>query len=269
MTLTTLVADGELLKAIKRRRMDKAIAQLTGHYIVCGFGITSAHIVRELLATGRQVVVVEREPENLRALQSRQTLSERLGEEVADSRVHYLAGDAASDHMLTEAGIQRAAGLFCALASDRDNLFVVLTARGLNEHIRLVSKCEDDESEPKLRRAGADGIVSAKRIGGIRMASEMVRPSVVSFLDQMLRDPRGYRFEEIELRAGSPQLGRAFRSSPAGAQSEVQLITAAAAGEPFRYNPPTDLPLTAGQRLVFLGPSEQVSQLRKAMNGEA
>ena len=176
MTLTTLVADGELLKAIKRRRMDKAIAQLTGHYIVCGFGITSAHIVRELLATGRQVVVVEREPENLRALQSRQTLSERLGEEVADSRVHYLAGDAASDHMLTEAGIQRAAGLFCALASDRDNLFVVLTARGLNEDVRLVSKCEDDESEPKLRRAGADGILSAKRIGGIRMASEMVRP---------------------------------------------------------------------------------------------
>ena len=75
--------------------------------------------------------------------------------------------------------------------------FVVLTARGLNPRIRIISKCEDDESEQKLLRAGADSVVSSKRIGGLRMASEMIRPAVVSFLDIMVRDPQGYRVEEV------------------------------------------------------------------------
>lgn len=267
LTITAMVADGELARVLKRRRMDKAISQLQGHHIVCGFGITGAHIVRELLATGRDVVVVERDPENLHVLQSRHTLEERLGAELASTRVHYLAGDAASDNTLMQAGIHRAAGLFCTLGSDKDNLFVVLTARGLNERIRLVSECEDDESEPKLRRAGADGIVSAKRIGGMRMASEMVRPAVVSFLDQMLRDPNGYRFEEVELTASAPVLGRPFHASPAGQDTTVRLVAVAAANGAFTYNPPADLPLAAGQRLVFLGQSERLNRLRVVMNG--
>ena len=267
LTITAMVADGELARALKRSQMDKAISHLQGHHIVCGFGTTGAHIARELLATGREVVVVEQAPETLHVLQSRQALEERLGAELANTRVHYLAGDAASDHMLTQAGIQRAAGLFCTLGNDKDNLFVVLTARGLNERIRIVTQCEDDESESKLRRAGADGIVSANRIGGLRMASEMVRPTVVSFLDQMLRDPRGYRFEEVVLSSGAPVLGRPFHASPAGQDTVVRLVAVAGANGELVYNPPAELTLAAGQRLVFLGPSDRLHRLRAEMNG--
>ena len=266
LTITAMVADGELARVHKRRRMDKAISHLQGHHIVCGFGTTGAHIARELLATGREVVIVERASETLESLQSRQSLAERLGSDQANARVHYVAGDAASDHTLIQAGIHRAAGLFCTLGSDKDNLFVVLTARGLNEHIRIVSQCEDDETESKLRRAGADGIVSAKRIGGLRMASEMLRPAVVSFLDQMLRDPQGYRFEEVELKAGASVLGRPFQDSPAGRDTVVRLVAVAEASGGFTYNQPADLRLAAGQRLVFLGPSERLNRLRAEMN---
>jgi len=119
LSLTALVADGELMQLLKRRRMDKAIAQLQDHYIICGFGKTGEHVVTELLKTDRQVVVVDKDPENLRCFHARQTTIDRLGAGIGDTKVHYLAGDAASDHVLTGAGIQRAAGIFCALASTR------------------------------------------------------------------------------------------------------------------------------------------------------
>ncbi|MFA6545404.1 MAG: potassium channel protein [Limisphaerales bacterium] len=265
LTLTSLVADGELMQLLKRRRMDKAIAQLKDHYIICGFGKTGEHVVAELLAAGREVVVVDRNPENLRCFHSREALMEHFGEDFAGKKVNHLPGDASSDHVLIEAGIQRAAGVFCALASDKENLFVVLTARGLNDTIRIVSKCEEDETEQKLKRAGADGIVSPKRIGGLRMASEMIRPAVVSFLDIMVRDPQGYRFEEVEVKAGCRFIGQPIRQSPAGQYPTLRLVAVATGAADYHYNPSDETVLSAGQRLVFLGRSEQVQQLRLAM----
>jgi voltage-gated potassium channel len=267
LTLTALVADGELMQFLKRRRMDKAIAQLQDHYIVCGFGTTGEHVVAELLKTGRQVVVVDKDPETLRCFHTREATVELLGADIGETKVFHLSGDASSDHVLTGAGIQRAAGIFCALASDKDNLFVVLTARGLNERIRIISKCEEDETEQKLRRAGADSIVSPPRIGGLRMASEMIRPAVVTFLDLMVRDPRGYRFEEVAVSPTSPFLGQPIRQSPAGQDPTLRLVAMTTAGEAPHYNPSEDTVLAAGQRLVFLGRSEQVHQLRAALNG--
>jgi voltage-gated potassium channel len=269
LSLTTLVADGELMQLLKRRRMDKAIAELQDHYIICGFGKTGEHVVGELLKTDRQVVVVDKDPENLRCFHTRLTTIERLGADIGTTKVHHLVGDASSDHVLMAAGIQRAAGIFCALASDKDNLFVVLTARGLNERIRIISKCEEDETEQKLIRAGANSIVSPKRIGGLRMASEMVRPAVVSFLDVMVRDPRGYRFEEIEIAAASPFLGRPFRDTPVSREKSLRLVALIAQHGGHDYNPSDDTVLSVGQRLVFLGRSEHVGKLRAALNGSS
>lgn len=266
LTLTALVADGELAQLLKRRRMDKAITKLQDHYIICGLGKTGEHVAAELLKTGNQIVVVDRNPEHLTCFNSREAIRERFGPGVAANQVNYVSGDAASDHILLEAGIARATGIFCALASDKDNLFVVLTARGLNPRIRIISKCEDDESEQKLLRAGADSVVSSKRIGGLRMASEMIRPAVVSFLDIMVRDPQGYRFEEVEVKASSPFLGRTVRESPASQVPELRLVAVANPSGGYQYNPSEETVLAVGQRLVFLGRSEQVEQLRAVIN---
>lgn len=266
LTLTALVADGELAQWLKRRRMEKTIANLHDHYIICGLGKTGEHVIVELLQTGRQVVVVDREPANLTCFQSREATNERFGMNLAAGQLNFVSGDAASDHILIEAGIQRAAGIFCALASDKDNLFVVLTARGLNPRIRIISKCEEAESEQKLQRAGADSVVSSKRIGGLRMASEMIRPAVVSFLDFMVRDPQGYRFEEVAVQPSSPFLGRTVRESPAGQVPTLRLVAMATPDGNYQYNPSEETVLAVGQRLVFLGRSEQVRQLRADIN---
>lgn len=269
VTLTSLVADGELARVLKRRRMDKTIAKLNHHYIVCGAGKTGEHLIAELLQAGRQVVVVDKAQEHLRHFASREELVAHFGKEFSKCEVFHLEGDASMDHVLQEAGILRAAGIFCALATDKDNLFVVLTARGLNNHIRIVSKCEDDASEQKLLRAGADRIVSPTRIGGLRMASEMIRPTVVSFLDLMVRDPQGYRFEEIEVRNNSPYIGKTIRQCPVGSEPSVRLVALAGAKDDYRYNPSDETVLTVGLRLVVLGRNEQVERLRAAMNAGA
>ena len=266
LTLTSLVADGELIRVLKRRRMDQAIARLQNHFIVCGAGKTGDHVVVELLQAGKALVVLDRDAENLRKFHSRETLAAHFGTEFARAEVYHLEGDASMDHTLLEAGIERAEGIFCALATDKDNLFIVLTARGLNNRIRIVSKCEDDESEQKLLRAGADRIVSPTRIGGLRMASEMIRPAVVSLLDFMVRDRQGYRFEEIEVNERSPFVGQPIRQSPVGSEPSVRLVALATQRDGYRYNPSEETALVAGQRLVVLGRSELVEQLRKAMN---
>lgn len=268
LTITAMVADGELAQALKRRRMDKAISQLQDHYILCGFGQTGEHIVEELLRTGQQILVVDKDPAALELFQNRHETAARFGQAIGLQRINHLVGDAALEHTLTAAGIQRAAGIFCALSTDKDNLFVVLTARGLNPTIRIVSRCIEDESEQKLRRVGADSIISPTRIGGLRMASEMIRPAVVSFLDQMVRDPRGYRFEEIEVSPRSPYLGQPLHQTPVGEAATLQLIAIALPDQPFQYSPPRDLPMAAHQRLVFLGPSLDAERLRQLLNKE-
>jgi len=218
---------------------------------------------------GTPLVVIDRNPENLRKFHSRDALTAHFGAEVAHGQVFYLEGDASSEQTLLEAGVERADGIFCALPTDKDNLFAVLTARGLNSRIRIISKCENDESERKLMRAGADRIVSPTRIGGLRMASEMIRPTVVSFLDLMVRDPEGFRFEEIQVQEQSPYVGRTLAQSPVGQETDIRVVALALERDKYRYNPPPESVLSAGQRLVVLGRSPQVERLRKTLNGVA
>ena len=267
VALSTLLADGELLRLLRRRRMDKAIAKLQNHLITCGAGRTGSHLVEELLHIGRPVVVIDSHPENLRKFHSRDALVEHCGAAAARCQVFYLEGDASSEQTLLEAGIERAEGVFCALSTDKDNLIAVLTVRGLNNRIRIISKCEDDESERKLLRAGADRVVSPTRIGGLRMASEMVRPTVVSFLDVMVRDGQGYRFEEIQIQDHSPFIGQPLSQCPLRDEPDVRLVAVATKREGYWYNPSDEMLLTSGQRLVVIGRSEQVERLRRAVNG--
>jgi len=265
LTLTSLVADGELFRLLRRKRMNQAIAKLQNHFIVCGAGKTGEHAIVELLQARKPVVVIDKDQEHLRKFQTREALVAYFGQSVAGCEVFYIEGDASQDKILFEASIERAEGIVCALTSDKDNVFVVLTARGLNSRIRIVSKCEDDESEQKLVRAGADRIVSPTRIGGLRMASEMVRPTVVSFLDYMVRDPQGYRFEEIVVEDRSPFVGQAMRQSPLGSAPDIRVVALANQKDGYSYNPTGDTVLSAGLRLVVLGRSEEVERLRKAL----
>lgn len=238
--------------------MTSLLDRASNHVIVCGVGSTGQHVASELIESGSTIVVVDRSLERI----------EWLAGEYPDLELLYVHGDATEDHVLEEAGIRRAAGLIAALHDDRDNLFVTITARALSETIRIVSKAAESESITKLRRAGADAVVSPAVIGAVRLASEMVRPSVLEFLDQMVRHPdQPRRIEEILITAESPLVGGTLASARLGDVADALVIAIRFLDGHHEYDPDADLTLRAGMVLLVLVKSEDVSALRTFVKG--
>lgn len=251
--LTTFLVEGEFFNLRRRRKMQKRIGKLSNHLIVCGAGRTGAHIVSELSTARWDFVVIDTDEE----------VSQRCMD-ICGKEVFYIVGDATDDQVLLEAGIERAYGVVAGLPDDKDNLYVVVTARELNPKLRIVTKAVDPQAVGKLRVAGADGVVSVNRIGGMRMASEMIRPTVVNFLDQMLRDrDKNLRFEEATIPKGSPLIDRKLARSDI--RRERSLLVVAAAGPEegaYVYSPGPDFILREGMTLILLGETESVERLR-------
>jgi voltage-gated potassium channel len=249
--VTALIVEGELRNILGKRRMEKALAKLRGHVVVCGMGDTGRHVLEEFLKTRQPCVVIERTPNAIKH-------PERFQE------IPVIEGDASDEEVLGRARLDAARGLVTTLPSDKDNLYVILTARGMNPKLRIVSRAIADESHAKLRKAGADAVVSANRIGGLRMASEIIRPHVVSFLDTMLRDATAsIRFEEAEVPTDSPIVGRTLEELQLHARVGLVIIAIRrrTTGS-FLYNPRASTAVEAGDYLVVCGEPLQIEQLR-------
>ena len=258
--LTAMIVEGVIGQAWRRNRMKKSIDALSGHVVVAGVGSTGRHVVEELLATGTPFVVIDRNHEHLA----------RMSEELAAGRMLYVHGDATEDHTLLDAGIARAAGVIAALTHDRDNLFVTLSARALNANARIVTKVVESEAVPKMMRAGATATVSPNIIGGRRMASELLRPEVVEFLDQMLRDrERTLRLEEVVVPDRSPYIGRVLRDVPIRRSTNALVVAVRDRDRKFHYNPGSDHVIEGGTVLVVLGATSDMAALRTLMAGDA
>lgn len=185
-TGTAFLLEGQLGHVFRRRRMERDLAGLGGHHIVCGSGATAMYAAAELSAVGKAVVLVVNTVEG----------AERANTELP--KVPVLKGDPTEDSVLQAAGVERAVGLVACTESDNENVVVTLTARQLNAGIRIVARIQDVDHEVKVRKVGADAVVSPQHIGGLRLASELVRPTVVTFLDTMLRDRElNLRIDEI------------------------------------------------------------------------
>ncbi len=251
-TVTAIMVEMDLFDIFKRRKMNQNIKNLRNHFVVCGAGATGACIVEELLKTKTRFVVIERDPERIEALR-------KFGD------VLYIEGDATEDEVLVRAGVEHAAGLAAALSSEKDNLYLTLTARQINPSIRIVARGLDDSVNQKLRKAGANAIVSPTHIGGLRMASEMIRPSVVSFLDTMLRDTSGaIRFEELHITPKSAFINKTIKSTRLRDSNLLVVALREQGSSRFVYNPPADTTLTDGMTLILLGESKQISELRES-----
>jgi voltage-gated potassium channel len=255
-TLTAVIIEGDLRAAMRRTRMRKQIAKLQDHFIVCGLGSTGGHIVEELVATKRPVLGIDTNTERL----------EQLYEEFDSAGFVYIVGDATDDKVLEEANIGQARGLVSALASDKDNLYVVVSARQANPGARIVARGSDLPILEKLKKAGADTVVSPNYIGGLRMVSEMIRPQVVQFLDVMLRDKKKViRIDEVRLSEGSSLHGKKLAEAALRSEEHVTVLAVRDSGQKdYLYNPAGDFELRAGQTLVVLGALDDVDRLRKA-----
>ena len=253
MSLTAFVVEGELNEAFRRRKMEKRIGKLREHYIVCGADGVGSHVARELAATRRPYVVVDADREKLERLHG------------GDEGPPFIVGDATDNETLAQAGIERARGLFAVTGDDNLNMVISLSARQLNPAVRVVARCEETRNSEKMQRAGADSAVSPTRIGGLRMASEMLRPAVVGFLDVMLRrEDERLRIEELAVPAAV--VGRRLAALELQRFAKL-LLLAVRHTEGWTYNPPRDYVMQAGDTLVFMGsPAERV-ELERVLAG--
>lgn len=232
--------------------MSKRIDSLNGHHVIAGCGRTGKYIVEELYTIERDFVVVDKDEQ----------LLEKLNEELGGDLL-YVVGDATEDHTLQEAGVDRASGVIAALSDDKDNLFIVLSARAVNPKARIVSKVVDFENDSKIRRAGADQTVSPHHIGGLRLVSELVRPRVTEFLDHMLRVTKKLRFEEVVVPEQSAFVGRTLREVPIREQTNLLVVALHLPDDTYVYNPPPDRKLEHGMSLIVMGEVEGVDKLRE------
>ena len=255
--LTAYILEGDLREAIWRRKMEREILSLRGHHIVCGAGEVGQSVVEQLVKGGRQVVVLEMDEERLARITRR------------FPGVLALVGDATEDELLKACGVERAAGLVSALQLDRDNLFVVVSARQMQPSLRIVARATNDRAATKITRAGADVVVCPTTIGGLRMASELMRPSVVGFLDLIVRDSQDNQLtvEELEVPRGSPLHGVRLRDSKIRQVGNV-LVLSALKDKVHRFNPPSDLLLEEGMTLVALGETPDLARLQAYLRGQ-
>lgn len=248
--ITSFIVEGEMSGILGRRRMDRMISQLSNHYIVCGWGNTGYYAVEELNRTRRPCVVIDKDPLRIKQLMEREMM--------------FIEGEATSDETLIAAGIENAAGLISTLPTDRDNMFVVISARGLNPTFRIVSKIKDISSRDKFLRGGANVVISSDFIGGLRMVSELVRPGATSFLDTMLRDGSALRVEDVQVGPHSKYLKKPLSSCDAFANAGVLLVSIKR-GDSFHFNPPPATILHGGDTLVVIGNPEQLQLVRSAV----
>lgn len=246
--ITALWVEGDLSHLWEKRRMERRIQALRDHIVLCGGGETGQYIARELAEAQTPFVCVEVDATREPALQARGGL--------------YIIGDATDTHVLRRARVEAARGLIACMPSDKDNLFTLLTGRELNPSMRIVSRVAAEDSRAKLLRAGADAVVSNKSIGALRLASEMLRPHVVSFLDAMLREPDSMRVQEIPV--GEVAAGRSLGALDLQQRAGV-IVFALREADTGRhcYNPPPDRKLRAGDMLIACADHEQLATVRK------
>ena len=247
-----VVVEGHVQEVLGRRRMEREITRMSGHVIVCGFGRVGRNLAQYVTNAGQDVVVIDHDPARAAA-----ATAERSG--------HVVQGDATTDEVLKEAGIERARVLVTALNTDAANLFVTLTARSLRPDLFIVARARVESSEPKLTQAGADRVVNPQGIGGARMAAFVLQPHVAEFLDVVMHDGSlEFRLEEIPLPDQSPLAGKSLRDAHIRDSTGALILALRDASGHFTTNPPPETELCAGQILIAIGTDAQLRALAAA-----
>jgi len=253
-TVISYLFEGPIVASLRERRMERSLKRIKNHYIVCGAGDVGREVVLEFRRAGTPFIVIERDPEH---------------SEVADDEsVIVVTGDASEESVLMHARIDVAAGLVAALPSDADNVFVTLTARQMNQGITIVAKGTDAAATAKLRRAGADRVITPAKIAGQRIASSILRPSVVNFLDVIVDDSEvAMRMEEFPVVEESPLSGKTLREAEIGLHTGA-IVLAITDRSGVTRNDATRAGLSSvridpGDRIIALGSEEQLQGLER------
>lgn len=253
--LLQFTIEGQLRKILGRKKLESRINKLKDHYIVCGSGRIGHLICRELQARPVPFVVVEKDPHHIERL-------ERDG-------YLYVEGDATDEEALLAAGIAHAKGLITAVTSDTDNVYITLTARGLNPNLFILARAGEEGSEKKLMRAGASKVISPYTIGAARMAQAILRPSVVDFIEIATASEHiELQIEEIAIAANSELAGKTLVDSGIRRNMGIIIVGIKQTDGQMIFNPPPDQVIAPDSVLIILGQRQSISQLEKIARGD-
>lgn len=247
-----IFVEGELQKILGRRKLEKQIAELKDHYIICGYGRIGTIIVKELRNAKIPLVVVDQDPVSIAALEEQGILCLNM--------------DATSDEALQSAGLAMARGLVTAVSSDADNVFIALSAKGMRPDIFILARASDEKNESKLLRAGASRVVCPYQMGGRRMAEILHKPTVVDFLDQtMMHNELGLQMEEAIVGEGSAITGKTLMSSNLRQDFGVIIVAIKRITGEMVFNPGPGEIFNAGDVIVAIGKKTELRRMSTAL----
>ena len=248
--LASTIVEGGLQRRFERRRMTSMLQQLRDHFILCGYGRIGSMIADELDRQQVPFVIIERDAVRVRT--------------VIDRGWTGMEADASHEDVLTRAGIQRARGLIAAVGTDAENVYTVLTARGMQPNLFIIARVESDDAEHKLRRAGADRVISPYHIGAAHMVQTALRPAVVDFVQ--LATGSGHlelSMEQVRVPPPSALVGKSLVESGIRQKFGVIIVAIRRADSAMEFNPPPEAVIRGGDELVVLGGTESVKALEE------
>ena len=244
----TIMVEGRINTLLRGRKMEKRISRLREHYIICGHGKMGKQVAFEFSKSNVPFVVMDKNPEAFTAED--------------DGELLWIIGDASREEDLERCGIKKALGLISVLSEDQDNVYAILTALGLNSNITIVTRANDYESEKKLKRAGAKHVISPFKIGGSRIASIMLRPSITHFLDGLARaEEIRLTLVEVEVMKDSSLSGKTIMETGITNISESIIVALRRKTEPIKIRPALDTMLKVGDQLVLMGQLDAIHQV--------
>ncbi|MBI3518522.1 MAG: potassium channel protein [Bacteroidetes bacterium] len=254
-SITKFVIDGEFNEFFKNRKLNATIDKISDHVIICGYGRNGRQAAQVLKKHHKRFVVIE----NSAALTS--TLNHKFSELV-------ITGDSTQDEVLIKAGILRAKAIITTLPVDADNLFIVLTARNLNKNITIISRASEDNSDTKLKIAGANNVIMPDRVGGAHMASLVMKPDVMEFIDHITAEGGdNISLEEISFERIPDELkNKTLKDLEIRNRSGANIIGYKTAMGEYIINPSADTRIIADSKLFVLGTPEQITALKKILS---
>lgn len=253
-TLMQIVVEGGLYAHYTARRFNRMLEQLSNHFIICGYGRIGSTIASEFQKQGVPYVIVDRDG--------------HLVHSVIEGGGVAVEADASREDVLIKVGIHRARGLISAVSTDADNMYIVLSARVLRPDLFIIARVESEDAEPKLRRAGADRVISPYQLGAVQIAATALRPAVVDFMRLATSSERlDLAAEQIDIGEGAPFAGKKLKDTNLRQDFGVVVVAIKRASGHMQFNPSPDDSLHVGDQLVVLGNVDQLKALEAVARG--
>lgn len=247
------IVQSELVAAFGQRRRSRKMSKLRDHFIICGAGRVGSHLVRDLRRVGETFIVIEKDPSKVA--------------ELIDQGIPVLVRDATLEESLREAGVEHARGLAACLPDDADNVYVVLTARDLNQKLHIVARAAEEQAEVKLVRAGANRVVAPTIIGGHRMAVALMKPAVGDFIDSITASRLDLTFEQVEVEPASMLAGCKLCDTNIRPELNIVIVAIRRSDGEMLFNPSGDQAIESGDMLIAIGHPDSLLKLSALAKG--